>query len=73
MILLDPESVMVRVENTATDDFLTKLVDIARIYGWSGDYIEVENFIEFTYNARGLKMPDVTPYESDVNDNLIIP
>lgn len=46
-----------------SEDFLTELTTRARRYGWSGDYIEVRNFVENLYKQAKLEVPDLEPYE----------
>jgi len=47
------------------EGFLNKLVELARLYGWSGDYIEIDYFIRELYGYTELPLPDLTPYELD--------
>lgn len=49
------------------DEFLEKLVEIARIYGWSGDYIEIGQFIIYLHKIAGINIShkDIEPYEED--------
>ena len=48
-------------------EFLNKLVEIARIYGWSGDYMEIGEFIMYLHKIAGIKIThkDIEPYEYD--------
>ena len=36
-----------------TLDFLTTLIEAARTYGWSGDYVEVQQFITWCLETAG--------------------
>ena len=49
------------------DEFLKKLVEIARIYGWSGDYMEIGQFIMYLHEIVGINIShkDIEPYEED--------
>jgi hypothetical protein len=49
------------------DEFLKKLVEIARIYGWSGDYMEIGQFIMYLHKIAGINIShkDIEPYEDD--------
>lgn len=38
-----------------TEEFLKVLVQAARTYGWSGDYYEVHNFVEYLYDLHGVE------------------
>ena len=72
MILTQEESVE-RIRKIATDEFLSTLTDIAKIYGWTSDYIEVQEFVLWIYRQKRKAIPDMSPYELDDNDNIIIP
>lgn len=45
--------------------FLEKLTELAKQYGWHGDYIEVEQFVEWVYREMDEKIPDLEPYPYD--------
>lgn len=46
-----------------TEEFLNTLTEASKIYGWSGDYIEVCQFVEDLYEVAGKDKPDLEPYE----------
>lgn len=46
-----------------TEEFLNTLSEASKIYGWSGDYIEVCQFVEDLYEVAGKDKPDLEPYE----------
>lgn len=50
-----------------TPEFISTLVELARIYGWSGDYIEVAEFVKFCALIAGqnLKFSDLEEYQHD--------
>ena len=49
------------------NEFLNKLVEIGRIYGWSGDYTEIGKFILYLHQIAGINIShkDIEPYEED--------
>lgn len=47
------------------DDFLERLREIARIYGWAGDYTEIGEFLRYLYKSKDLEVPDLNPYEDE--------
>ena len=73
MTKLTPEEIVERVKKLTTYDFLSSLTEIAKIYGWSGDYQEVGDFIAWIYETNNIEEPDLEPYEKDNSDNIIIP
>jgi hypothetical protein len=70
---LTESQVFEKVDDLATEEFLSSLVTIARLYGWEGDYIEVRSFLSWIYRAVEAIEPDLEPYEMDEFDNIIIP
>lgn len=38
--------------------FIERLTLLARHYGWTGDYIEIQNFVEWAHKQYGLALPD---------------
>ena len=55
-----------RIRQLATDEFLSALSEIAKLYGWEGDYGEVSLFVEYVYKIKGIPMPDLTPEDLNV-------
>ena len=53
------------------EDFLEKLVEEAKIFGWDGDYIEISAFVKAVHLKYGIEVPDLEPYPYDDEDNLI--
>lgn len=45
---------------TRDKKFLEKLAEAARLYGWNGDYTEVEDFVIYYFNLAGMKTPNLT-------------
>lgn len=52
-----------KVKSLLTQEFLETLTEIAKIYGWSGDYSEIYSFIEWLYKFTNLPLPDLNPYD----------
>ncbi len=44
-----------------TPEFLQTLLEVATVYGWSGDLIEIENFVGEVFETAGKDKPDI-PY-----------
>jgi hypothetical protein len=65
--IMGEEEMQRRLEYILTKEFLTNLVEVARIYGWSGDYIEIEDFIMSLhyYKNIDIKLEDIMPYKSN--------
>jgi len=42
--------------------FLDKLVECAKLCGWSVDMIEVENFVRWVHTEMGEPCPDIDAY-----------
>jgi len=51
-----------KLEPQLTGEFLSVLAELARNYGWSGDYVEVSTFIEWCYEKADRTPPDLEPY-----------
>lgn len=62
-----------RIKELVDQEFLDKLVEVARIYGWSGDYTEVCKFIEEISSITRLPIPNDLrePFEIDYEDDEI--
>lgn len=48
-----------------TEDFLQKLIVAGKVYGWTGDYTEIENFILKLCRHGDFDdedIPDLSPY-----------
>jgi len=44
-------------------DFLDKLTEVAKLYGWAGDYVEIDSFIRYLCLYTDTPIPDLEPYE----------
>lgn len=56
-----------RIEQLLTAEFLTTLTEIAKLYGWNGDYCEIGGFVEQLHMAKRLPIPDLEPYNLETN------
>lgn len=45
------------------NDFLTKLNEVGKLYGWCGDYFEIAEFVKAMYDRAGQPEPDTEAYE----------
>ena len=54
-----------KIINLLDDEFLNKLLEVGKLYGWSGDYVEIGNFIEELHRKKGITIPneDLQCYE----------
>lgn len=43
-------------------EFLNKLAEVGRLYGWRGDYVEIGGFIEELHREKGIVV-NTEPYE----------
>lgn len=44
-------------DDQVDDAFLKKLVEVARKYGWSGDYVEVRDFVQYCFREASKTPP----------------
>jgi len=51
-----------RLKPHLTPEFLSTLAEVARIYGWEGDYQEIGQFVENLHRYAGVEPPDLEPY-----------
>ncbi len=52
------------------DVLIADLIELARTYGWNGDYVEVEAFVRWSIDEIGEKYDnekyfELVPYEDD--------
>lgn len=52
-----------QLEKLLTPEFLTTLLEVSKLYGWSGDYIEIAHFVEELHEIKGIKIGAVQCYE----------
>ena len=45
-----------------TVEFLSTLVEAAKVCGWDSDYGEVQIFVEWCFRVAGTEPPDLEPY-----------
>lgn len=46
-----------------TNEFLATLVEAAKIDGNSNDWIEIERFVQNTFDIAGKEAPEMNPYD----------
>ena len=56
------EARLEKLKPQITEEFLGTLTELAKNYGWSGDYVEVGGFIEWCYEKAGKIPRDLEPY-----------
>lgn len=53
-------------------EFLNKLIDLAKTYGWSGDYHQVAHFVRWCHYVLGKPhVDDLNPYDTDIEVKYI--
>ena len=54
-----------KLKSILSKEFLSNLVEVGRLYGWSGDYCEIGDFIMQLHNIKGIdiKQEDIKPYD----------
>ena len=58
-----------KIKEIADKEFLDKLIEVAKLTGWSNDYYEVSAFVGEVYTiATGAMFPITDPY--DVGDDI---
>ena len=70
---LTEKQVDAEIREMADQEFLTKVVYISRLYGWEGDNVETSNFLNWLFDKTIYAIPDITPFETDNDNNTIIP
>ena len=45
------------------DCFLSKLTEVAKLYGWDGDYVEVVEFVRYLHISLNKEIPNLDEYE----------
>lgn len=53
----------VKIRELINDEFLATLLEVGKLYGWTGDYVEIGQFIENLHAEHGIEGVDVQPYE----------
>lgn len=46
-------------------EFLDTLTELAKVYGWEGDYIEIHSFLEWAHKQYCIKPPDLECYHPE--------
>jgi len=52
-----------KIKELCDDTFLEKLAEVARLTGWSNDYIEICSFVEECFDHANKAKPDLQPHE----------
>jgi hypothetical protein len=52
-----------KIKELLDKEFLDKLLEIGKLYGWSGDYVEIGSFIEELHRLGGIDNVDTEPYQ----------
>lgn len=56
---------MLKIKALLTPDFLEKLAEIAKLYGWAGDYFAISQFVRECYGIAGIVPPNLDPYKPE--------
>lgn len=60
------EDIDLKLKSLLDKDFLAKLTEVAKLYGWAGDYSEIWDFVADLHEKIDLEIPeDREPYEAD--------
>lgn len=51
-----------RLRSLAQNAFLAQVSEAARLYGWTGDYNEIKEFVSYLYQLRNLPVPNLEPH-----------
>jgi hypothetical protein len=54
-----------RIIELLDKEFLARLLEISKLYGWNGDYVEIGSFIRELHESFGIDNADITPYDLD--------
>jgi hypothetical protein len=52
-----------KIKELLNKEFLEKLTEVARLYGWRGDYCEIRWFMESLHERAELDIPELEPYD----------
>jgi hypothetical protein len=55
-----------KIKELLDKDFLEKLLEIGKLYGWRGDYVEIGYFIEQLHRYHGFENIDAVPYDLNI-------
>ena len=53
-----------KLKELVTPEFLSTLTEVSKLYGWSGDFIEIFNFVEDLHSIKGINIDSYEPYET---------
>jgi len=48
--------------------FLLTLTEVAQLYGWNGDFIEISSFVEDLHRYNGIEIESLEPYKIEEDD-----
>jgi 23S rRNA A1618 N6-methylase RlmF len=58
-----------KLKELCDEQFLAKLTEVAKLYGWDGDYVEIARFVEHLHAFNNLPEPDMSAcYEIKYKD-----
>jgi len=52
-----------KIKELVDKEFLIKLTEIGRLYGWAGDYVEIGSFIKTLHRYAEVEVPITEPYD----------
>ncbi len=52
-----------KIKELLDKEFLDRLAEIGRLYGWSGDYCEIRSFIKELHRYHGIDQGDSECYD----------
>lgn len=59
-----------RLKLLCSEIFLHKLAEVAKLYGWDGDYQEIWKFLDYLFKMQDLPVPDLEPYKIEYDDRI---
>jgi len=57
-----------KIKSLINYDFLLTLTEVAKLYGWSGDFCEISSFVEELHKFNGIEIENLEPYEIEEDD-----
>lgn len=62
---MDEDIAEAKLKESMSPEFLTTLVEAAKVCGRSVDYHELREFVEWCFDVVEKPVPDIDPYEYD--------
>ncbi len=59
-----------RLIDLLDEEFLKKLLEVGKLYGWQGDYHEIGCFIESLHSMKNMSPPNIDPYDIEYPQEL---